>query len=90
MDDDYMEVELLEDYIDALLGAVYDDDGNPVPVYSSQIVLDKLLADGLSEDQAVEYIEFETEGMRLLWVHPLEIDPTFTPERRKPNLRLVH
>lgn len=89
MDDDYMEVELLEDYIDALLGAVYDDDGHPVPVYSSQMVLDKLIADGMSEDQAVEYIEFETEGMRLLWVHPLEIDPSFTPDR-KPHLRLVH
>ncbi len=89
MDDDYMEVELLEDYIDALLGAVYDDDGNPVPAYSSQMVLDKLLAEGMTEDQAVEYIEFETEGMRILWIHALEIDPTFTPDR-KPHLRLVH
>ena len=89
MDDEYMEVELLEDYIDALLGAVYDDDGNPVPVYSSQMVLDRLMADGLTEAQACEFIEFETDGMRLLWVHPLEIDPSFTPDR-KPNLRLVH
>jgi hypothetical protein len=90
MDDEYMEVELLEDYMEALLGAVYDDDGNPVPAYSSQMVLDKLIAEGMTEDQAVEYIEFETEGMRILWIHALEIDPTFTPERKKPNLRLVH
>lgn len=90
MDDEYMEVELLEDYMDALLGAVFDDEGNPVPVYSSQVVMDKLMADGLTEDQACEFIEFETEGMKLLWVHPLEIDPTFTPERKKPHLRIVH
>ena len=89
MDDDYMEVELLEDYIDALLGAVYDDEGSPIPVYSSQMVMDKLMSEGMTEDTAIEYIEFETQGMRLLWVHPLEIDPTFTPDQ-KPHLRLVH
>ena len=47
MDDDDTEViELLDDqFTDALLGAVYDDEGTPVPCYSSAMVMDKMLMD---------------------------------------------
>ena len=87
--DDFEEIELLSEYHDCLLGAVYDDEGRPVPCYSSDMVMEKLIAEGMSEDQAIEYIEFETQGMKLLWIHPLEFYPGFTPDR-KPHLRLVH
>ncbi len=91
MDDDDTEViELLDDqFTDALLGAVYDDEGTPVPCYSSAMVMDKLLMDGHDEASALEAVEAATEGMKMLWIHPLELEPEFTPDT-KPHLRLVH
>ena len=90
MDDDTEVIELLDDqFADALLGAVYDDVGTPVPCYSSAMVMDKLLMDGHDEASALEAVEEATEGMKMLWIHPLELEPEFTPDT-KPHLRLVH
>jgi hypothetical protein len=90
MDEDYEEIELLGDeYHHALLGAVYEQDGTPVPCYSSGMIMDELMNQGMSEEQAVDWINLETEGAKILWVHPLEIQPDFTPDNR-PHLRLVH
>ncbi len=90
MDDEYEDIELLgDDFHHALLGAVYEEDGTPVPCYSSGMIVDKLMADGLTEEQAVDLINIETEGAKILWIHPLEIQPDFTPDN-KPHLRLVH
>jgi hypothetical protein len=90
MDEDYEEIELLGDeYHHALLGAVYEQDGTPVPCYSSGAIVDELMNQGMTEEQAVEWINVETEGAKILWVHPLEIQPDFTPDDR-PHLRLVH
>ena len=83
-------IELLDDqFTDALLGAVYDDEGTPVPCYSSAMVMDKMLLDGHDEESALEAVEAATEGMKMLWIHPLELEPEFTPDT-KPHLRLVH
>jgi hypothetical protein len=90
MDDDTEVIELLDDqFTDALLGAVYDDEGTPVPCYSSAMVMDKLLMDGHDEASALEAVEAATDGMKMLWIHPLELEPEFTPDT-KPHLRLVH
>ena len=83
------EIVLLEEYGDCLLGCVYDEEGAPVPVYSSEGVVNKLMDGGMSEPEAVEYVNFETDGMRLMWVHPIELDVQFEPDP-KPHLRLVH
>ena len=90
MDDEFEEIELLGDeYHHALLGAVYEQDGTPVPCYSSGVIVEELMRQGMSEEQAVDWINVETEGAKILWVHPLEIQPDFTPDN-KPHLRLVH
>jgi hypothetical protein len=90
MDEDYEEIELLGDeYHHALLGAVYEQDGTPVPCYSSGAIVEELMNQGMSEEQAVDWINVETEGAKILWIHPLEIQPDFTPDNR-PHLRLVH
>jgi hypothetical protein len=93
MDDDDTEVEMIEllddQFTDALLGAVYDEEGTPVPCYSSAMVMDKLLMDGHDEASALEAVEAATDGMKMLWIHPLELEPEFTPDT-KPHLRLVH
>ena len=91
MDDD-TEVEMIEllgdEYSDALLGAVFEDDGTPVPCYSSAAVMDRLLLEGHDEDSALEAVEEATVGMRMIWIHPLEIDVTFEADTR-PRLSLV-
>ena len=90
MDDEFEEIELLGDeYHHALLGAVYEQDGTPVPCYSSGVIVEELMRQGMSEEQAVDWINVETEGAKILWIHPLEIQPDFTPDNR-PHLRLVH
>ena len=90
MDEEFEEIELLGDeFHHALLGAVYEEDGTPVPCYSSGMIVDQLINDGLSEEQAVDYINEVTDGARILWIHPLELQPEFTPDN-KPHLRLVH
>ena len=92
MDDDDTEVEMIEllgdEYADALLGAVFEDDGTPVPCYSSAAVMDQLLLSGHDEDSALAAVEEATEGMKMLWIHPLELDISFEVDA-KPHLTLV-
>jgi hypothetical protein len=89
MDDDYEEIEMLGDeFHHALLGAVYEQDGAPVPCYSSGAIVDQLLTEGYTEEQAVDYINEVTEGAKILWIHPLELEPEFTEDRR-PLLTIV-
>ncbi len=92
MSEDDTEVEMIEllgdEYADALLGAVFEDDGTPVPCYSSAAVMDRLLFEGHDEDSALAAVEEATEGMKMLWIHPLEIDVSFEVDA-KPHLTLV-
>ena len=39
-------------------------------------------ARGPDEDQAVEYVNEVTEGAKILWIHPLELQPEFSPDNR--------
>ena len=91
MDEDFEEIELLGDeFHHALLGAVFENDGTPVPCYSSAAIVEQLMDDeGYTEEMAVDYINEVTEGAKILWIHPLELQPEFSPDN-KPHLRLVH
>ena len=90
MDEEYEEIELLSDeFHHALLGAVFENDGTPVPCYSSGMIVESLMNEGYTEDMAVDYINEVTDGAKILWIHPLEIQPEFEPDGR-PHLRLVH
>ena len=87
---EYEDFEWLGDeFHHALVGAVFENDGTPVPCYSSGMVVEQLMREGLTEDQAVEYVNEVTEGAKILWIHPLELQPEFSPDNR-PHLRLVH
>ena len=87
---EYEDIELLGDeFHHALVGAVFENDGTPVPCYSSGMVVEQLMREGMTEDQAVEYVNEVTDGAKILWIHPLELEPEFTPDN-KPHLRLVH
>ena len=87
---EYEDIELLGDeFHHALVGAVFENDGTPVPCYSSGMVVEQLMQEGLTEEQAVDYVNEVTEGAKILWIHPLELQPEFSPDNR-PHLRLVH
>ena len=72
-DDEAFEIDLLTEFKDALLGAVFDSGGNPIPCYDSVAVIDQLTAQGLSEDEAVDYAERVADGMRIIWVDEIEL-----------------
>jgi hypothetical protein len=87
---DYEEIILLDEMNEALLGCVYGAEGNPIPCYSADIVWQKLEADGFTSDEADDFIEQLTEGMSIVWIHPLELRPDFEGDDKRPHLRLVH
>ena len=89
MDDEYEEIEMLgEEFHDALLGAVFEEDGTPVPCYSSGAVVESLMNEGYTEEMAVDYINEVTADAKILWIHPLELEPEFTEDPR-PLLTIV-
>ena len=51
--DDEFEIQLIDGFEDCLLGCIYEEDGTPVPCYSSASVISKLKARGMTEDEAV-------------------------------------
>jgi hypothetical protein len=81
--DDYVEIDMLTEFDDCLLGAVYDTDDVPVPVYDSVHAKETLVERGMSEDEAIDYLNRLSDGMRILWVNDIEI-----AEPKKPTLRL--
>ena len=90
MDEEYEEIELLGDeFHHALLGAVFEADGTPVPCYPSGAIVESLMDEGYDEESAVDYINEVTADAKILWIHPLELQPDFSPDN-KPHLRLVH
>lgn len=72
-DADQVEIPLIEGFNHALLGCIYEDDGTPLPCYSSEVVMTALRGRGMTEDEAMSELLKLSEGVPLLWIHPLEI-----------------
>ena len=70
---DEFEIQLIDGFEDCLLGCIYQEDGIPVPCYSSALVISKLKARSMSEDEAVSELNALTAGVTMHWVHPLEM-----------------
>lgn len=73
-DDTWTALSVFEGWDSALMGAVFDASGQPVPCYCSQQLMTLYLDEGFSESEAMRMIETEAEGHRLVFVHPLEAD----------------
>ena len=56
IDNDPMEVELLSEFKDALIG-VYRSDDKTIPVYSYIKLVELTVEDGIDEETAVEWVE---------------------------------
>ncbi len=72
-DHDDFTIQLIDGFNEALLGCIYEDDGTPLPCYSSEIVLSKLKGRGMTENEAISELPKISEGVRLLWIHPLSV-----------------
>ena len=72
-DPDEFEIQLIDGFNDAILGCIYEDDGTPLPCYSSEQVMSALQDRGMTEDEAMSELLKLTKGVRLLWIHPLEM-----------------
>lgn len=57
-----IQVIFLDGHDDALLGLVDLGDGTTVVAYSTKLILEKLVKDGMSWDEAIEYFEFNIQG----------------------------
>ena len=64
---------LIDGWHAALLGMVYDDRGEPVPVCSYDAVLEKMTAEWGTQSYAADLMEAHSKHIRLLWVHSEEI-----------------
>jgi hypothetical protein len=82
------EIDVLGGFSDALLGAVYEADGTPVPCYDLKAVIDQLISEGLSENEAAEAIERTTEGLKVLWIRDPELRGW--PDEPNPTLKICH
>ncbi len=72
-DHDDFTIQLIDGFNEALLGCIYEDDGTPLPCYSSETVLSKLKGRGMTETEAISELPKISEGVRLLWIHPLNL-----------------
>lgn len=68
------EAVLLDNMDAALIGLGYIADADPVAVYSRALIYDKLLADGLSPEDADEYYTCKFAAVRAAQYTPVIVD----------------
>lgn len=56
------ELTMADGLEDALVGLVHTFEGVPIAVYDYETVIDVLCQDGMSEDDATEYFDFNIRG----------------------------
>lgn len=80
--------DILNSWEPALMGVVYDENGDPMPCYSSAVVIEQYLAEGFSKEEAASALFSESEGIKMMWIHPTKSADTEPPEEGA-TLRLI-
>ena len=80
--------DILSTWESALMGVVFDENGDSIPCYSSAIVVKQYLAEGFSEEEAASALFSASEGLKMMWIHPATPAGT-EPPAEGTNLRLV-
>ena len=88
MDDGVFELDLIEEFAFAAKKFTYGPDG-PVICYDCDAILEKLVEDGMSYDEAIDYMDQSVTGTRFVWLHDVDFEVDFDPHPG-PHLRLVH
>ena len=80
--------DILSSWESALMGVVFDENGDPIPCYSSARVVEQYLAEGFSKEEAASALFSASEGLKMMWIHPATSAGT-EPPQEGINLRLV-
>ena len=80
--------DILSSWESALMGVVFDENGDPIPCYSSARVVEQYLAEGFSKEEAASALFSASEGLKMMWIHPATSAGT-EPPAEGTTLRLV-
>lgn len=80
--------DILSSWESALMGVVFDENGDSIPCYSSARVVEQYLAKGFSKEEAASALFSASEGLKMMWVHPTTSADT-EPPAESTTLRLV-
>ena len=80
--------DILSSWESALMGVVFDENGDPIPCYSSARVVEQYLAEGFSKEDAASALFSASEGIKMMWIHPAK-SAGAEPPQADTSLRLV-
>ena len=80
--------DILSSWEPALMGVVFDENGDSIPCYSSARVVEQYLAEGFSTEDAASALFSASEGLKMMWIHPATSADT-EPPAAGTTLRLV-
>ena len=80
--------DILSSWESALMGVVFDENGDSIPCYSSAVVIEHYLAEGFSKEEAASALFSASEGIKMMWIHPAT-SPGAETTAEGPNLKLV-
>lgn len=62
IDEQYPEAMVMDDYDDCIIGVCHRFGQEPIVAYSYEKVINKMIADGMTHEEAVEYFHFNQLG----------------------------
>ena len=80
--------DILNSWKPALMGVVFDENGDSIPCYSSAVVIEHYLAEGFSKEEAASALFSTSENIKMMWIHPATSAGT-EPPAESTTLRLV-
>ena len=80
--------DILSSWEPALMGVVFDENGDSIPCYSSAVVIEQYLAEGFSKEEAASALFSASDDLKMMWIHPATSADT-EPPSEGATLRLV-
>ena len=80
--------DILSSWEPALMGVVFDENGDSIPCYSSARVVEQYLAEGFSKEEAASALFSASEDLKMMWIHPAP-SAGAEPPAEGTHLRLV-
>jgi len=80
--------DILSGWEPALMGVVFDENGDSIPCYSAARVIEQYLGEGFSREEAASALFSASEGIKMMWIHPATSAGT-KPPAEGTTLRLV-
>lgn len=80
--------DILSGWEPALMGVVFDENGDSIPCYSAARVIEQYLGEGFSREEAASALFSASEDLKMMWIHPATSADTGPPSEGT-TLRLV-